>query len=288
MSVSLGILFGLISMLGYGLSTGMAKSIIKKIGNQRTIFFRNTFISLILFVTLTFFLGGTNFSLTYIGIAFVVSLIGYVPLITFYKALKLGKIGIVSPISKSSIIFTILFSIVFFGESLTLLQSFSTILIVLGIVFISVNLRDLKNSQLFEISSGVPFALVSCLLWGLVYFLLKIPVTVLGPVLTSFILEFGIMIFGGVNLKVSKIGFGLPDRKILGRIFIMALLGSIGTLFYTMGIEIADVSTVIALSFSSPLLVTLYGKFVYKERLRALQYVAILLILAGILGVSYF
>ena len=288
MDMPLGIIFGLLAMFGYGLSNAMAKVPAKNLGSRKAIFFRGIFVSLLLLIILLFFSRETFFSPTYILIGFIISLIAYIGFNTFYKALKLGKVGIISPIANSSVIFTILLSIVFFNESLTWIQLSLIILITIGIILISINFKDLKNSHLFKISSGIPFALITCLLWGLVFFLYKIPIIILGPILTSFIIEFGMMIFSGIDLKISKIYFNLPNKKEIIHIFFVALFGAAGTLFFSLGVNMSGVSIVAALAFANPLISTLYGKFVYKEKLGIPQYVAILLMLTGIVLISYF
>jgi len=275
-------------MLGFGLSNGISQIPAKNIGSEGTIFFRNVFMSVFLLIILSFFISETNFSRTYILIAFFISFIAYIPLLTFYKALKLGKVGIIAPISNSSVILTILLSIIFFKESFGWMQLFSIILIISGILMISINFNDFKNSHLFNISSGVPFALISFVLWGFSFFLFKIPVTVLGPILTSFIIEFGILIFSIINIKVSKNYLKFPHINMLIYIFFVAFFGTIGILFYNLGIKILDVSIISVLSFANPLVSTLYGKFVYNEKLSMLQYIAILLILIGIIFIFYF
>ncbi len=287
MDASLGIVFGLLAMLGYGLSNAFSQIPAKKIGPKRTIFFRGVFISAILLPVLLFYLPTTNFSFAYIPVAFAVSFIGYLPLITFYKALEKGKVGIVAPIANSSVIFTILLSVIFFGEALTAGRLIAIAMILAGIVLISVNPRDIRKSQLFKMSSGIPFALVTCVLWGMVFFLFKIPVSVLGPILTSFIIEFGITVYNGIELRLTKKTFALPDHGIVKYIFLVALFGAAGTLFYNMGIATSDVSLVAALTFSNPFVASLYGRFAYKEKLTMLQWAAILLIIAGIVAVSY-
>lgn len=287
MSISLGILFGLISMLGYGLANAISKIPAQNIGIRKTIFFRNVFVSMILLIISLFYLKEINFSLKYILIAFAISFLGYVPLISFYKALKSGKVGIVAPIANSSAIYIILFSIVFFKETLTQSQLFSILLVLFGTILISINFNDFKNSYLFQASSGIPFALIASFLWGLVYFLFKIPVNVLGPILTSFIIEFGIAILCGMHLKLSKSDFKIPDKKNLTYIFFIAVFIAAGTLFYNLGISTYEVSIVAALAFASPLVTVIYSKFAYKEKLSLLQYLAVLLILAGVVLINY-
>ena len=137
-------------------------------------------------------------------------------------------------------------------------------------------------------SSGIPYALITCFLWGLVFFLFKFPVTILGPILTSFIIEFGILIYSGINMKFSKIPLKLKDPKILIYVFFVALFGAIGTLFFNLGIKAYDVSIVATLRSANPLVATLFARFVYKEKLIKKQWVAISLILLGIIIISYF
>jgi transporter family protein len=290
MVLSASILFGVIAMIGFGLCNAIAQVPSKEIGSQKTIFFKNIFVSVLLAIPLLFFLNGSFFNIKYILIAFALSLIGYLALVSFYEALKIGKVGIVSPIASSSVIFTIIFSTFFFKESLSSTQIISIILIIIGIILTSLDFSDIKKTNLIKLSNGVSYALITCILWGLVYFLYKIPVTVLGPILTSFITEFGIMIFSGINLKCLKISFDLPNRKILLYIFLVAFFGAIGTIFYNLGIsgKHANISIVAALTFSSPLVSTLYGKFVYKEKLSIQQWIAIVLILIGIIVISLF
>ncbi|MBW6461842.1 MAG: EamA family transporter [DPANN group archaeon] len=120
------------------------------------------------------------------------------------KALSLGKLGIMSPIANSSIIFTVLFSVLLFNESLTSIKLGSILLIVLGVIFISVNFKDLKNYNIFSLANGIPYALISCVLWGLMFTLYKIPVIVIGPILTALIIEIGIFIISSfIVLKNS-------------------------------------------------------------------------------------
>ncbi|MCC7569872.1 DMT family transporter [Candidatus Micrarchaeota archaeon] len=287
-SFDLGILFGIIAMFGYGLSNAMSQPPSKKLGAEKTIFFRNVFISAFLLILVLFFIRESIFSIEYIIIALGISLIGFIPLLTFLKALKVGKVGIISPISNSSVIFTIILSILFFGETLSIEQGISIGVILLGIVLVSLDFKDLKQSKLFQMSSGVPYALITCLLWGVVFFLFKIPVNVLGPILTSFIIEFGIMLHGGLYILVSKIKFEVPDKKMLVHIGLIGFFGMLGTLFFNLGISTANVSIVAALTFANPLVASIYAKIFYKEELSSQQYLAILLIVLGVVALSYF
>lgn len=282
----LGILFGILAMLGYGISNSMTQVPVKAIGSKRTIFFRNATASIFLGIVTLFFLSQTTISVEYVLVALGIAFLGYLPQLAYFKALKAGKVGVVSPIASSSVVFTVIFSLLFFHESLGAGQVAAILAIVLGIFLISANPKDWKNTNLLKISSGVPYAFVASVLWGMVYFLLKIPVSVLGPMLSGFLLEFGGMVLCGMNLRLSKVSFGIPEKETLKRIIIIGILGGMGTMFFNLGIEIYEVSIVAAITFSWPMLAAIYAKYVYKEEMSLLQWAAAVLILAGIMVLS--
>lgn len=287
METTIGIFFAVIAMLGYGFGNALAKVPIQKIGSERTIFYRNAMVSILLLVIFLFFAHSATFSAKYILIAILIAIIGYIPLLFFYKALNIGKVGLVSPVANSSMAFTVLFSIIFFHESISFGQAGTIILIILGIILISLDPKDLKNSKLLKISSGLPYALVTSILWGLVFFLWKIPVSILGPILTSLVIEFGTMVCSVIYIYIVKKDFQRPDNKILKYILFMSLGGALGTLFFNMGIEKTNVSIVSPIASGAPLIATLYAKLVYKEKLSKLQYLAIIMIILGVILISY-
>ena len=286
MGLLAGIIFGLIAMVSWGLSNGISQVPIRRIGSGKTIFYRNIFTSSLLLLGLLLFLGDATFSLPFIALTFGLSLLAYIPLVTFFKALQVGKVGVIAPIANSGVIFTIIFSMIFFKETLTQLQGLSIALIIIGIILISINFKDIRKSHLFALASGIPLALISSFLWGLVFFLFKIPVVILGPILTSFIIEFGILIFSSANLKISRRSFQLREKSMLPYLFAVGLFGALALLSFNLGIRTAPVSIVAPLAFANPLVATLYGGIIYKEKLTFQQYFAILVILAGIVLIS--
>ncbi|MBN2457798.1 DMT family transporter [Candidatus Woesearchaeota archaeon] len=285
---TIGIMFGLAAMLGFGLGNGFSRPLARSMGNKQIIFFRTVATSLILLPVLLFSLPSVRFSALYIIIGFVIAVISYFPLMTFYMALKKSDLGVVCPIANSSVIFTVLLSVIFFSERPSIFQYLSIGLIVAGIILISVNFRDIKRSEILSLRSGVPFAVITCILWGIVFFLFKIPVSVIGPILTSFIIEFGIMISSSAHIVMARERFLFPSKKNMFYIVIVALFSSAGTLFFNMGIDFADVSVVSAVTMSNPLVAVIFGRLAYKEKLTRIQWTAVLLVVFGIVLVSLF
>lgn len=284
MDISQGVLFGLLAMIGFGMSNALSRIPSQNLGGIKTIFYRGIGVNVLQFIILIFFFpsGITWFGM---GMASAIAIASYLPIMFFYKGLNLGKVGLISPVANSSAIVTILLAVFIFKESLNSWQVISGILIVVGIILLSINFREIKNSHLFKISSGVPFALAACVGWGIFFFLLKYPVTLIGPILTSVIVEFFILVISALHLKATKADFSLPSGY--AKYFIpIALFSVLGPLAYNFGIKTSAVSLVAMLYMANPLLATIYARIVYKEKLSIQQYAAICVIIIGVVGIS--
>ena len=137
-------------------------------------------------------------------------------------------------------------------------------------------------------SSGIPYALLTCVLWGLMFSLYKIPVMVIGPILTALIIEIGIFIISLIQILKTGKKINMPDRSTLNYLILLSIFTAIGGAFFNFGIMVAEVSIVAAISMANPLIATIYGKYVYKETISIQQYLAISFILIGIVALSFF
>lgn len=282
MNTSLGIIYSVIALTGFGLSNAAAKQPTQKLGPLSFYFCRNFFTSLILSLIILPKLFSANFQAEYLLFAILLSFFGFIPLYFFLKAIAVGKIGLVGPVAYTSSIFTILLSVVFYHESVNLIQAITFLVIITGVVLATVDIRDFKNSHLFNTSSGVPYALITSIGWGIFFFLNKIPVVALGSSLTAFIIELGGFIITFLILKAKKNKICLPAKPTLYTVLAVAILGVIGTLAFNFGVSTSDVSLVATISSATPLIALIYGRFVYKEKLTFLQYAAVALIITGI------
>lgn len=285
-SISLGITFGLIALFSAGFANFLIKIPCQKIGPNKLIFYRNIFSTIFLTIILFLTLDQTNFSPKYIFITIGLSAFGYIPMYYFYKAAAIGKIGLVSPITSIDTLIAVLLALAIFNESLSGIQFFAIAGIIVGIVLLSIDLKQFKSSDILKISSGVPYALIAAFGWGIWMVLIKFPVNHLGPYLTSLIIEAGAMVFAFFIMKKSKTSVALDDKKMLLYIIPISLFMVLWSLAYYQGIRIANVSVVLTLSSASPLIVTLLGRFFYKERLDKKQYFSIGLILIGVILLS--
>ena len=198
MSNLIPIISGILVMISYGTSDILAKKLTLNVEQNKIIFYRGLIIALIYLPFLFIFRNTVHFDLKFILILIGIAFFGFLGLSSFYKAINKGKLGVVVPIaSGGDKLITVLLSVMLFREAFGIMHLIVLLFVFAGFVFISVRFKDLKNSHLFQLSSGIPNALFTCILWGVVYAVFKYPVGVLGPILTSLILELFISLYIG-------------------------------------------------------------------------------------------
>jgi uncharacterized membrane protein len=282
--MELWIIYSLIATIGFGLTNALSKIPAKKIGSIKSTFYRNVLITIMLIIIFLFFIDTATFSLKFILIAFGISLIGYLPLITLFKAVKRADISVVSPIAQSSVIFTVIFSFIFFRDTLTPTQLLAGLIILTGVIILTTNFKNLKNSSFLKFSSGIPYALITCFTWGIFHSLLKIPISAIGPILTALIIELGIMIYAGIHLSIKK-DFKIP-KSVLPSLIIVAVTATVGTIFFNLAIHASSVPLVAIVNTSIPVVASVFGFIYFKEKLSIKKVISIIIILAGIAIIS--
>jgi len=64
---------------------------------------------------------------------------GFLGLLLYYKAIKMGEVSVVAPIVASSPLWASLFAVLLLGESFSLLKFIGTILVVVGVILITLS-----------------------------------------------------------------------------------------------------------------------------------------------------
>lgn len=288
-NAALGIIYGLVAMLCFGLMNVWYRVAAEKTDNLRISFYRNVFITLIFLVLLPWLPINLELRLflswKYILIVLGISLAGFLSILTLLRAMNGGeKLGIIAPIANSAVVPTTLISVLCFNESLGIAQLLAITLIFSGILLATTNVNDLRSGK-FRLSSGVIFALITCFLWGLAYGVMRVPIGWFGPVLTSMIIEASICVYGAIAIKIKGGSFAWPDRRSLKYIISISLAAITASLATMLGFEAYDDSIVSAIFFANPIVVIIYSHIVFAEKLNRLQLVAAALIIAGITGV---
>ncbi len=284
MGISYAILFGLIAMVGSGLSGVLSREPVRRLGSDTTLFWRGVaMVALQIPFLVAFFLR----ELPWQGIVWAVGVgvVGYLPIYFFFRAISNGRVGVISPISNSSAVITALLAVFVLGEPFGIFRVLGLLVAVSGIVLLSVDFRDWKNSSLLRNDSGIPFAVAACFEWGIVLFLFRYPVILIGPIPTLFIVESMVLALSALRLQVKRESFTLP-RDLRSQILFIGIFGAIGGAAYNFGLMTSAIAVVAILNMTNPIISALYERIVFKERLSVRQYVGMVLAIAGAVSVS--
>jgi len=279
-----GTMLGVLAMVGFGVMNALSREPARRLGSDETLFWRGVFMTVLQAVVLALF-WHSDISWPGVGLALTIGVFGYLPIFFFYRALAREPVGVVSPIANSASVITILLGVFLLGESFSGLRATGVATAFLGILMLSGNPRSFASVIRKHESSGIPYALATCLLWGVVFFLFRYPVLLIGPVLTSFIVEACIMVIAGIRMRATREPFRFP-HGLLGTFLAIALFGVIGALAYNRGLETEAVSLVAAMYMANPLVATATAAIIYRERLSLSRYVALALAVVGVVLVA--
>jgi len=161
-SATASIVLGIFAMLGYGVEDVIAKIMLSNRNAIRIAVVSQTIGTiLILVVALTYDLALP--SLTVIYLALICGVISAFVLSSYYLALSLGRVSIVSPILSCMSVVAVVLSLCVLGESLTGLQLSLISLVFAGILLVAFEKSETKDSP-HKLS--VLLALMAALLSG--------------------------------------------------------------------------------------------------------------------------
>lgn len=289
MALTIGIIFGLLSMFFYGIEKVIIKKPIDKIGPYFSLIYQQIFVSIIL-LAFACFIGKLSFPGK--GILFLIlfaAFVGFFGIYYLYKGIGVGKLSIVLPIANSFPILTVLLSYYFYREKLGINQIAAIIIIFIGMLVISFRYSEIRRIKLTKrIFPGVGYAFVTFLCWGLYFFLIKPVVLALNPITATAYLETSILLFGLLFFwgKTKGDWIMFSSKGTLFYCFLAGIGVAFGALFFNLGIKNEPVSIITPIANSSLLVSVLASRIFLKERIELNQKIAIFLILAGIILIS--
>lgn len=279
-------------MFSFGIANAMTKTITEKIGVNQYMFFRGLVVASMIFVL---FLINTqlkifsyNVNSLMIVAAFGVAVLGYLALSLLYRSFNLTKVSIASPISSFNVVIAILLSSLFLGLKLNTFQLVAITIIIISVLLIRFNPKDLKSIGSPEDIKGINLALLSTLFMGIYFFFIQIPTKILGPLLTPISTESQGYIVAYSVMKYKKEQFKFPNKRSLGQAFLATMLIVIASVALYFGLQEGNAGIMLALYSSSPIISAIYGGIVYKEKLVSRQYFAIALLIAGVIALRIY
>jgi len=279
-------LSGLGSAIGFGLADLFGAVSTRRIGVPLTLFI----IQVVSVVALTLLLltpipgndplsasGGT---LVALGVAGV---LGTISFFSFYRALQLGPVAVVSPVFASYAAVAVLLSVVFGGERLSGMEWAGIVLTIVGVALASARSEGGEGGA--RTWGGIPFALGATLAWGTASYLIGKYAQETGWFLPTYSLR--VVEFVGVGaVMVALRARGTVFRVPTGTTFAIPAVSSVcdatAIALFAHASQVGSISVAAAVSATFPLVVIAGGVALFHERPSPRQWVGVLAAVAGL------
>ncbi|MEK6917310.1 MAG: GRP family sugar transporter [Nanoarchaeota archaeon] len=292
--LSISIIVGLIAMFSWGIADFLQSVAIRKMGTYKVMFLSNIFGLLMTFPVLFFIM--PQIALSNMLLLLLGGIMQTAAIYFFYTSMKKGDISLVAPISASYPIVTILLLRIFVGQTISIITLIAILMLIFGIVLTS---TDLKKIRQMHTVAGVKESLITLMLWGIYFFVLKI----VSDNITLFGINFpethylSIFFFSNIAMGIFMMLFsvsnkGIPTKKDLKDKTVLLILFSTSVIFtlawiiLTYGFTIGDASIITPISSLYPVIIVMLAMIFYKEKLVLNQKLGILTILAGLVLIS--
>ncbi|MGH7868246.1 MAG: DMT family transporter [Candidatus Dormibacteraceae bacterium] len=284
--ILVSVLFGLTSMLGFGFSNAYSKPLAQEFGPSRFIFYRELILSVVLGVAALPSYSQAVDHWDVAALAVGLGVAGYVPFLAFIHGIRRSPLGVVAPIAAASPLITVLLSFAFLKVAIGQVEWLAIALVVLANVLVSFEFTDLRRSKLFQLSSGVPLAMVAVVGWGFFFFFLIALTRALGPWVTAFLSELGVTLAVGIHLLLTAQKVSWRD---LVRFSVISngLLSCIAILSFTIGVSHFNIGIVAALSHSTALISSGLGAVLYQERMQIKEKLGAGIMVIGVAIISF-
>jgi drug/metabolite transporter (DMT)-like permease len=207
---------------------------------------------------------------------------GIIGLTSFYKALSIGAMGVVAPLSSTAAVIPLVVGLAS-GDALSALQGAGIALAIAGVVLASREASDeAKGSP--AVAKGAGFALISAIGFGC--FFVAIGRASDADVLWAVCVNRAVSaLLLGLALLVTrpKLGLKPADMRILA---LVGILDIAANWFFAVASTKGLVSVVAVLASLYPIVTVALARFVLHERLQAIQRIGAAAALAGVALIS--
>ena len=285
MSVSLGILFGIIAMIGWGFSDFFAAMAARKTSVIKTLVWSQIVGTLMLILAFLLFFKFPDISFNYLMLILISAFLNIIALLAFYKGMQIGNVSVISPISSAYAAITVILSLIFLNEKLTALQAAGISLAILGTILASFKLHGLMKLKLKNIVNGVRYGIIAMLGWGIAFVFIGILVENLGwffpPLLVKTTGIFYILAYAGT----AKKSISFPKNAAL-LVALIGILETIGFLSIGAGMSFEQTSIVVPVSSTYALMTVILAQIFFKEVIELNQKIGIIAVLLGLVLLS--
>lgn len=279
------IIFAIGAMLSWGFADFLAANAVRKVAVLKIFFWVQL---LGLFIISLLFLSSFNFPSLSLYIILILLFSGFLRVaafFSFYKGLRVGKASIVSPLSSCWAVVTVILSLTFLHEKLSFSQNIGIILAIMGAVLASFKWSDLIGLKIRKFESGIKYAVIAALGFGISGFLFNTLADKFGWFISTFLIQIAMVLYIMAYALPTKKDVKFPKNVGLF-IIIIAILEVIGLFSYMQGIATQYTAITAPISSASPIVVVILARIFFKEKLEINQMVGVASILGSLILLS--
>jgi len=285
MALSLGILFGIIAMLSWGVADFFAAKSVRKSGVFKTYFWIQAISLAVYSLIFLLFFEFPAISLMTFALIVICAFIGITTVMSFYKGLQVGIVSIISPIAASYAVVTVILSLIFLNETITAFHAIGITFVIFGAILASFKFHDLIRLKVKNVAAGVKYAVFAMLGWGVLMVLVDVLVSGLGwffPILFIVTVEICyLLIYSGITKK--SISF---PKNIALFVILAGILEVIAFLSFGFSITSENVAIVAPIISAFPAITIILARIFFKEILELNQKIGIAAVLMGLVLLS--
>ena len=277
-----GILFGILSLICFGVQDILVSVASKKIGPLKASFW----IAAPIFTlpAIVFFLIYGSLSIPSILLIIIIGPVAAGGLLAFTKGMEIGDVSVIATIGGTWGAITATLGFLFLGESITHVQLFDIILIVIGTMLVSFNAKEVFRKKA-ALGTGIGYGFIAALSFGVYFFFITILTKEIGWPAATVLVGLPISLCLFVYMRYKKVGMAIR-KKDLPLLLTAGLLGLGGTVFYNLGVTYNYAAVVAPISSASPLVTMLIAFLIFGDSLRRSQKVGIVMVVVGLVFLS--
>lgn len=217
---------------------------------------------------------------------FAVGSLGLLGYLCFVTGMNRGSVTLTGVIAGAFPAVSTFIALLFFNERVSALQAGAIAVILVGVVLSSLEgsldtlIRDIRTSALV-------FAFGAMMLFGTFFALVRIPVEKVGWFLPQYLPNFlGIPLYLVIGRHLGEKEILKKPPQLIWVIVLLAALQITGSMFYSYALTKGETAIVAPIAGSSPALFVVLAYFIFKERIKPIQWAGILTAVGGIVGLS--
>ena len=276
-------IYGLVAALGFGLADFEGALAGRRIGSLWAVIVGQALSAVVMTVVLVATDTSLNVLAPFVGFVVVNGICAAIAYQTHYRALELGPVAVVSPISAAYAVVGVLLAVIFLDERPGGIAFMGMAVTVVGVALVSTDLRELR-AGIRGVSRGVPWAVASAFAFGVAGFLLGYLAQRAGWVAGLWASRMAqVICYIPLAVLARRQLPRLRDRRGLAIAIFAAMADIVGVIGLSVGADRGFVSVTIAASAVFPLVAVVLAFLILHERLAPNQLVGIGSVVGGLL-----